>query len=134
MRCESMDKQEFIRQIEASLIGLYATQAEPSSYNRFHIERVKDFIAGRPAFYNETETERRYINSEWTLEERLQQIAEEFANMYWVKAPTKIDFDEEKAMFKEEITSIEKALLWCEIAEVQLVPKGLMTPALKEAT
>lgn len=129
MLSDNMNKEAFIREIENSLTGIYATMAEPSSYNRFHINRVKDFIAKRPAYYNESETERRFNNANWPLKERLEWIATEFANMYWTAATVRQDYDEKEAMFKKEITSIEKALLWCEIAEVQLVPKGLMTPA-----
>ncbi len=127
--CDNTNKIEFIRQIEKRLTCIYSTQAEPSSYNRFHVERVKDFIAGRPAYFNERETERRFTNAEWSLQERLEWIAGEFANMYWVKAPAEQDFDDKRVMFRKEITSLQKATLWCEIAEIQLVPKGLMSPA-----
>ncbi len=117
------------KRIEQAMQSIYATFAEPSRYNRFHINRVKDFIAGKDTYYNETETQRRFIVSDMTQQERLKWIVDEFANMIWVKNYQGNDFDEKHQSFQRSITDFDKALLWCEIAEIQLVPKGLMTPA-----
>lgn len=123
-----MSNEEFTAQIEKHLTGIYATFAEPSNYNRFHINRIKDLIDGRDTFYNETETERRFTVSDMSTQERLKWIAEEFANMVWFYNYSGNDYDQKEKQFKKEITSFDKAKLWCEIAEIQLVPKGLMIP------
>jgi hypothetical protein len=112
-------------QINQLMLICHATFAEPSSYNRFHINRIKDIIAGVPAYLNERETTRRVYTAHLTKKERLKFIADEFANMVW-SVPWKDNFIQQTIMFRKEITSFEKALMWCEIAEVQLVPKGLM--------
>lgn len=121
------DYDDFVEKVSQSILECEATLAEPSSYNRFHINRIKNIIAGCPAFYNEEETERRFITSNMTEKEKIKWIADEFANMQWTKKRQN-DFDKKAAFFKKEITSFEKAFLWCDIAEIQLVPKGLMTP------
>jgi hypothetical protein len=122
---------EFTSRVGRMIELIEATLSEPSSYNRFHINRIKDIIAGRKAYYNETETERRWDFSTYTHAEKLEAIVSEFANMQWDKK--RQDVDEKRAFFHKEITSFDKALLWCEMAEIQLVPKGLMIEA-KEAS
>lgn len=121
-----MDK--MTEEIEKHLTEIYATFAEPSSYNRFHINRIKDIMAGNPAFYNDLETERRFITADMSQSEKLEWIASEFANMVWKEGYRGNDIDEKTAFFESEITSFEKANLWIELAEIQLVPKGLMLP------
>jgi len=112
-------------EIEQRVAIMTDTLAEPSAYNRFHLERIKAVLEKRK-FKGKFCT----ITLDFTTFNEHQQIEwaiSSFVNMVWEKdyIPTS-NLDMKREKFEREIKTIKDIEDWLLIAEQQLKRKGLL--------
>lgn len=105
-----------IAEIENEIMQCCAGLADAKSYNRFHMQRIRDLIDGKDTLMNHEENV--MLNSAcWSLELRLEWIVRSFAELQGVlKIPIK-NFMLRCDFFTQEIKELEDAVKWLKIVE-----------------